>query len=491
MPTKPGALSARYPESPQLYILPSEALDADALSSALLFAEIWYHLGQGHLTSAGRDALSAGQAGKPSHYLSVLKALRLQYSQYQLRCLLPLPYPNREELLWRRDINYLLQFIGQHRTVQNSTVQGQKSDPTELDTLSRIFQEALCAPEFTTECPPASREQQQNGRKNQSVFVLLDRHQLPFSRYQTRDDGKDQGRSQPKVIAIWDHRPDSKTLPDTELRCIQQATSCVSLLLDCTIRLGLLSRLSEAACLLAMATMHLDQQQHGGLLDWEKSIRQQLLTQLVQKQPPIHLPEVDNVRAPEANDKIPNQALTTKQLREIQKEVLQQRNTPDPDLFRQANTDVKVTGFPRNGRMIQAAIAVVSSKLNVLQELYNNDHLWPFVQRCLDRRNVDFLVLLHRQSTENPCRTVSLFFYPQKNGTSPIDWDAQKAEFLLVKLQKHFPCRSVYHSSTNKKTQFPALVQLEQLDQSLSRKAFMPAFQQSFTALLEHFKKDI
>ncbi|MEM9423669.1 MAG: hypothetical protein AAF975_02630 [Spirochaetota bacterium] len=404
------------PANSPICILPSEALDLDALASSLLFAELWQSL---------PFAASPAKLPDDSQTNAISDSAKLQelYRHYQahpLHCLLPLKEP--QELLWRKDIAYLLQFLGQRYRTGD-----------ELETLNHLFVRASQkAPDFT--CAFTGEAE---------GWVLLDRHHLPLDWPQDLT-----------VLAIWDHRPDSGALRHTRLRRIQAASSCTSLLLDCAIQLGLFSRLSEAALILAMATLHLDQK--GRLLDWEQPIWQSLDGALRRQISPLE-PE------------------------ELHAKVLQERHNPlGISLFEQVNTDVKIAPFTSGSLPIHVAVAVVPAGLCALQELCEDGTLAAFTGACLERLEADFLILLHRRSAQNEKRSLSFLFCSDR-----FVWNLRKINFFLLRLEALYPGQTIYYGKTKgPPAVIPALVQWEQTDQSMSRKNFMPAFRHSFTELL-------
>ena len=412
-----------YSQQP-IYIIPSEALDLDSLASSMLFAELWSKLEWATTPVAGYFL--------PPTYSQVLLSLHRQYSERALHCFLPLSEWN--ELLWRKDIRYLLHFLGQRY---------QSGD--EINTLYYLWEnfknQSL---EFGLDCPSNTTEK----ASETAAFILIDRHHLPFHWPQTL-----------QVLAIWDHRPDNGALLQIALRCIQPATSCTALLLDCAAQLGLLSGFSEGALIFAMSALYLDG--YGSeLLFWELPIWQHLCARLERR-------------------------LSALEQIELQNRIVQERDNPDGDIFQQTNTDVKIANFQRekNGTQIRIAVSVVPLCLSVMQELYEKGSLAEFVSRCLEHQEADFLIVLHRESIQNSQRGISFFFCA---GFADIFWTPKKINFFLLQLQRLFPSRSIFCcSQTEITTQFwPQLLQWQQEDPSLGRKAFMPALRKSFERLL-------
>ena len=429
----------------RLYILASEALDLDSLASALLFAEFWAELGA-KLQQTENCTLPPKNANHHEYknsecnerqqkaVLRELAALKREYAHCALCFLLPLQ--TKQELLWRRDIAYLLQFLNERDL--------RRSGP--LDCLEQLFARAHCSIQF---CEP--RFYPQN-----SVLILLDRHHLPES----WDLEADRTELDSQVLAIFDHRPDSGSLAGARIRHIQTATSCVSVMIKQLFiktpeSAGFAP--SEAAALLCLGALHLDRQQYGSLQPWEQSIWQGLVCRL--------------------------SGSVLRQLETILQTIAQKRHEPDLNLFEQANSDVKIAAFmPEN---FSVAVATVPFALQALRELAQTGELAPFVRQCLKHQQADFLILLHRQ--KNPCRALSFCFISNKMKAPNLwEWNATKIEFFLKRLHCSFPFQIVYpvFDNSSQKRMTP-LVQAEQEDQSLSRKAFMPALRKSFCALLQ------
>ncbi len=464
-----------------MLLLPSEALDLDALSSALLFAEIWQRLPAAPCPDIPFHA-PAPFAGRRSGYLALLSGLHRDFGSLRPHCLLPLPAAHRAELLWRRDLRYLLQFLAPQLA---SSSDAQSEEAILLGTLEQLFHSADCGLNFGTEPPIffAQRSMGVTGSQNARLghLVLLDRHQLPGDWLvpDSRPRGESQALPMPqreqqvsgRVLAIWDHRPDSGALPAVPLRCIERATSCVSLLLDCALRLEIFSHLSKAACLLAIATLHLDSQQYGSLLDWEQVLYRRLRERLCRQNPRAESPAF----------------LAEAQLQEIEEGIVRQRREPELDLFQQANSDVKVLHFalPGNSEIpgtVRVAIGTVAAGWQSLQRLCENDTLSSFASRCLARQAADFLVLLHRLSAENPERAVS-FLFSSAGAGSALCWDSPKIDFLLLRLRQRFPCTALYCGG--RAASGTELVQWRQQNPRLSRKDFIPVFRKSFAELLD------
>ena len=426
----------------RLYILASEALDLDSLASALLFAEFWAELGaklqqtenctippKNHHEYKNNECNERQQKA----VLRELLALKREYAHCALCFLLPLQ--TKQELLWRRDIAYLLQFLNERDL--------RRSEP--LDCLEQLFARAHCQVQF---CEPRSYPQN-------SGLILLDRHHLPESWYLREAEKLDS-----QVLAIFDHRPDSGTLAGARIRHIQTATSCVSVLLEIIflfIKESKNARFqsSEAAALLCLGALHLDRQQYDSLQSWEEPIWQELVRRL--------------------------SGPVLRQLETILQTIAQKRHDPDLNLFEQANSDVKIAAF----MSFSVAVATVPFALQALRELAQTGELAHFVRQCLKHQQADFLILLHRQ--KNPCRALSFCFISQKiSGLLPgsFQWSPTKIKFFLKRLHCRFPFRIVYPIFDCFPQQVP-LVQAEQEDQSLSRKAFMPALRKSFCALLQ------
>ncbi len=479
----------------QLYILPSEALDADALASSLLFIELWQLIPQ-EAPSPREPQFIIDQHDQ--QYVELL-ALKQRYSKLRLHCLLPLTYRQREEILWRKDIAYLLNFIGQQLQQTTGRPEGQLSQLGKLETLQQIFSHALGDAEllqFTTHCPfnfagpkPQSKPSDGKAAHNnnhhddaspESSVILLDRHHLPDNWY--REYGQQYRPAlEARVVAIWDHRPDSHSLEKVPLRHIHRASSCVALLLNCAFHLGLVSQLSRACCLFAMATLHLDRQNLGHLLDWEEIIWRELIQRLTRPTPMADPPMAANAKS--TNQSIESAGLAEATLEQLQASLLKQRNTTQINLFQQANSDVKQLHFDN----IHIAIGVIPAGIQKLQQFCENGKLDALVRRCLQHQAAQFLILLHRHSAETHHRAVSLLFYPAPIG---FNWDGSSIEFFLQQLQKYFPCRIVYSRSHNKlHDKLPELIQLLQTDQTLTRKGFMPALQRSFAHLLQFLQQ--
>ncbi len=400
-----------------VYILPSEALDLDALASSILFAEIWQTLYQLPVLSPSKNI-----------YHRMLQILRKRYPTHKLHCIFPLL--DSQELLWRKDICYLLQFLGQlYQCGDQLTTLEYILNPKKTIYLKNTEKQNL--PIFTLKCPDEL-----------AAFVLIDRHHLP-----------DNWQKIPEVIAIWDHRPDSLSLPQVQLRCIKTASSCAALLLDCANQLKIFPYLSEAALILAMGALYLDKQEK--LLLWEKPIWQQLCQKLARDMPYF-------------------------KQQQLQYKIYQERNTPNPDLFQQVNTDVKILSFINNaiyGSQIRVAIAVIPTGIQIIRKLYKKGELENFFNRCTKRHQADFLIILHRQSPQNIERTISFLFY--SDNRSPIfSWNLQRVNIFLGHLQQWIPSHRIY--SNEKTNTQPKLVQWKQNDQSLNRKYFMNALRQSF-----------
>ena len=432
-----------------LYILTSEALDVDSLASALLFAELWQALPDNSRLSKNAtlhpgDSNNAKRQQKATQLLDELISIKREYANSQLCLLLPISSERKAELLWRIDIAYLLGFLS----------------PLDrpLDYLEQLFAHAHCRIQFGN--PYFRTLNQEDG------LILLDRHHLPEFWYSGETN---RIKLDSQVLAIFDHRPDSGSLTTTPIRHIQSATSCVSLLLEISLGKTPISPnagfpISEAAALLCLAALHLDQQQHDSLQSWEQPLWQKLVA------------------------RFPSPVLGKYQIEGILRTVLQKRENPDLNLFEQINNDVKITTFINENFSI--AVATVAIALQTLKQLSKTGELVPFVQRCLEHQQADFLILLHRQSQKNPRRALSFCFISNKIEIPNLwQWNVTKIDFFLETLKHSFPFRVIYPQPYL----FPPkeailLVQAEQENQKLSRKAFMPALRQSFQTLLQRSK---